>query len=165
MGVGGPHVSRPRAPSGYGYSTEPEGMLAWEKVGAALAAANIYWIASALPDGSPHLHSIWGGFVDPHLYIEGGDTTRWARNLVADSRVGFGVESGGLHINGRGAVRRSPAGESFEALKANYGRKYDYTPDNDEFWRIDPSVVIALDMSSLEAFASSPTKFTFEEPE
>lgn len=156
-------ASRPRAPEGYGYSTEPEGMLAWDRVSAALAAANIYWIGSVRPDGSPHLHSIWGGFVGDHLYIEGGETTRWARNLSADPRVSFGVESNGLHINGRGAVTRSPAGEAFEALRENYGTKYDYRPENDEFWRISPSSIIALDMSSMETFASSPTRFTFEE--
>ena len=156
-------TSRPRAPEGYGYSTEPEGMLAWDRVSAALAAANIYWIGSVRPDGSPHLHSIWGGFVGDHLYIEGGDTTRWARNLANDPRVSFGVESNDLHINGRGSVTRSPAGEAFESLRENYGTKYEYRPERDEFWRIWPSSVIALDMSSLETFASSPTRFTFEE--
>ncbi len=158
-----PRVDRPRAPDGYGYSTEPEGMLEWPRVHDALSSATIYWIGTARPDGSPHLHSIWGGFVDDRLYIEGGDTTRWARNILADGRVAFGVEAGGLHISGRGRADRGPAGDSFETLANNYAGKYDYRPEVDEFWRIDPSVIIALDMSSMEAFASSPTRFRFEE--
>jgi len=140
-------------------------MLAWDRISAALADAHVYWIGTARPDGSPHLHSIWGGFVADHLYIEGGDTTRWARNILADPRVSFGAESGGLHISGRGVVVRTGAGRHFEMLRANYGDKYGYQPATDEFWRIQPSTVIALDMSSLESFAQSPTRFTFEEQE
>jgi hypothetical protein len=158
-----PRAERPRAPQGYGYSTASEGMLSWETVSEAIAAASVYWIGTVRPDGGPHMHSIWGGFVADTLFIEGGDTTRWARNLTADPRVSFGVESNGLHINGRGRAIRAPAGDLFAALAGNYGSKYDYRPEQDEFWRIDPSVVIALNMGSLEEFASSPTKFTFGE--
>ncbi len=138
-------------------------MLDWARVRDALAGATIYWIGTIRPDGSPHIHSIWGGFVDDHLFIEGGDTTRWARNLASDRRVAFGAETGGLHINGRGRAEIAPAGNSFEALADNYAGKYDYRPEEDRFWRIDPSVIIALDMSSLESFASSPTRFAFED--
>lgn len=158
-----PRVDRPQAPADYGYSTEPEGMLAWERVSDALGAASVYWIATIRPDGSPHMHSIWGGFVGNHLYIEGGDTTRWARNIVADPRVSFGVQAGDLHINGRGRAARGSAGEDFAVLADSYGSKYDYRPQQDEFWRITPATIVALDMSSLETFAQTPTRFVFEE--
>jgi hypothetical protein len=137
-------------------------MLSWERVAAALAGAALYWIGTVRPDGGPHLHSIWGGFVGTHLYFEGGPTTRWARNLAADPRVSFGVESEGLHISGRGVTARQGAGDDFAALVANYGDKYDYRPENDDFYRVAPEVIIALDMSSMEAFAESPTRFRFE---
>lgn len=158
-----PRAERPRAPEGYGYATEPDGMLAWDTVHEAIAAASVYWIGTVRPDGSPHMHSIWGGFVNDALFIEGGETTRWARNLSSDPRVSFGVESDGLHINGRGRAVRAPAGNHFADLANNYGFKYEYRPEEDEFWRIDPSVIIALNMRSLEEFASTPTRFTFEE--
>ncbi|MFP3914608.1 MAG: pyridoxamine 5'-phosphate oxidase family protein [Actinomycetota bacterium] len=158
-----PRADRPQVPADYGYSTQPEGMLGWDRVAEALAGASVYWIGTVRPDSSPHMTSIWGGFVDDHLYIEGGDTTRWARNIARDPRVSFGVEVDGLHISGRGSAARASAGESFAALADNYGAKYEYRPESDDFWRIDPSVVIALDMSSLDAFVSSPTRFTFQE--
>ncbi len=158
-----PTRERPHAPADYGYSTEPEGMLTWSTVHEALAAATVYWIGTTRPDGSAHLHSIWGGFVSNHLYIEGGATTRWARNIAADPRLSFGVDSNGLHVSGRGVAHRGPAGKAFAELGAAYDNKYDYRPENDEFWTIAPSIVIALDMSSLESFATSPTRFTFEE--
>jgi hypothetical protein len=154
-------AERPQAPSGYGYSTKPKGMLKWESVADALAAATLYWIGTSRPDGSPHLHPIWGGWAGHHLYFEGGETTRWARNLASDPRVAFGVESNGLHISGRGTVERGPA-EDFAALAANYGGKYDYKPESDLFFKVLPEVVIALNMSSMADFANSPTRFRFE---
>lgn len=155
-------TERPEAPTGYGYSTEPEGMLTWEAVGEALGAATLYWIGTVRPDGSPHLHPIWGGWVGHHLYFEGGGTTRWAKNLSADPRVSFGVEAKGLHISGRGLVEQGPAGDDFEAVVSNYGSKYDYKPQADAFYKVTPEIVIALNMSSLEDFAKSPTRFRFE---
>jgi len=157
-----PVVERPRAPKGYGYSTQPEGMLEWGRVREALAAANLYWIATKRPDGGPHLHPIWGGWVGSHLYFEGGDTTRWARNLEGDKRVGFGVESKGLHISGRGVVEYTQAGADFKALAANYVSKYPYKPQSDQFFRVTPTIVIALGMTSMEEFAATPTRFRFE---
>ena len=155
-------TERPQAPTGYGYSTGPKGMLSWAVVRDAFAAATLYWIGSSRPDGSPHLHPIWGGWVGHHLYFEGGETTRWAKNLAADPRVSFGVESNGLHVSGRGLVERGPAGDDFKALVANYAGKYDYQPQADAFYKVTPEVVIALNMSSLEDFASSPTRFRFD---
>jgi hypothetical protein len=156
-----PIAERPIAPKGYGYSTKRTGMLEWHLVREALAAAQLYWIATRRPDGGPHIHPIWGGWVGDHLYFEGGDTTRWARNLARDQRVGFGVESQGLHISGRGVVDNTPAGNDFEALTANYAGKYSYRPQTDQFYRVKPSVIIALAMTSMEEFASTPTRFRF----
>ncbi|MEX2624972.1 MAG: pyridoxamine 5'-phosphate oxidase family protein [Acidimicrobiia bacterium] len=157
-----PVAERPQAPAGYGYSTEPKGMLDWVRVREALAAANVYWIATKRPDGAPHLHPIWGGWVGSHLYFEGGPTTKWARNLAGDLRVGFGVESKGLHISGRGVVEYTGAGADFKALANNYVGKYPYKPTTDMFYRVAPTVIIALSMSSMEEFASTPTRFRFE---
>lgn len=158
-----PRADRPRVPEAYGFSNEPEGMLDWDTVSEAIAGASVYWIGTVRPDGSPHMHSIWGGFVGNALYIEGGDTTRWARNIASEPRVSFGVESHGLHTSGRGRATRGPAGDLFGALADDYESKYDYRPSGDEFWRIEPSSIIALDMGSLQSFASTPTRFTFEE--
>jgi len=155
-------TERPQVPSDYGYATGPKGMLEWEVVREALTAAKVYWIGTIRPDGAPHVHPIWGGWVGHHLYFEGGETTRWAKNLAKDPRVGFGAEVGGLHISGRGVAERAPAGDDFEALVANYGSKYQYKPQTDAFCKVTPDAVIAIDMTSLEDFASSPTRFRFE---
>lgn len=158
-----PVASRPLAPKAYGYSTKKKGMLPWAEVRDALAAADVYWIGSTRPDGSSHIHPIWGSWVDQTGYFEGGDTTRWARNLAADPRMSFGADAKGFHISGRGSVTRGAAGASFSAVTANYQSKYDYHPEDDgPFWKIAPNVIIALKMDSLETFAITPTRFTFD---
>lgn len=157
-----PIRERARAPKGYGFSTSPVGMLEWSRVESALAEADVLWLGTVRPDGGPHMTSIWGVWVDEHLFFEGGDDTRWARNLAADPRLGFGVASNGLHISGRGAVVKAAAGPAFAAVADAYGAKYQYRPQEDRFNRVDPEVVIALDLGSLEAFASSPTRFRWE---
>ncbi|MGH8924745.1 MAG: hypothetical protein ACRDWA_08955 [Acidimicrobiia bacterium] len=157
-----PAIDRPMAPKAYGFSTQKKGMLAWEVVSDALAAAILYWIGSTRLDGGSHIHPIWGSWVGETGYFEGGDTTRWARNLAADPRVSFGVESSGMHISGRGEVTRGQAGEEFTAVVINYQSKYSYQPETDgQFWKISPRVIIALDVSSMESFAISPTRFRF----
>jgi nitroimidazol reductase NimA-like FMN-containing flavoprotein (pyridoxamine 5'-phosphate oxidase superfamily) len=159
-----PIASRPQAPKAYGYSTKTKGMLPWEEVRDALAAADIFWIGTTRPDGSSHIHPIWGGWVDETGYFEGGPTTRWGRNLAADKRVSFGMEANGMHISGRGVVSQGAAGNSFEELAANYAKKYDYQPEKDgHFWRIAPEVIIALKVGSMDEFMNTPTRFTFDQ--
>ncbi len=158
-----PAIDRPVAPKAYGYSTKKEGMLSWDEVRDALAAANIFWIGTTRPDGSSHIHPIWGGWVDETGYFEGGPTTRWGRNLAIDQRISFGVDSTGMHVSGRGSVTRGKAGEQFDRLQANYAGKYDYQPEKDgDFWRIAPEVIIALKVGSMEEFANTPTRFRFK---
>ena len=158
-----PIASRPIAPKAYGYSTKKKGMLGWAEVRDALASGAVYWIGTTRPDGSSHIHPIWGGWVGETGYFEGGDTTRWARNLAEDKRVSFGVEANGMHISGRGVVSHGPAGESFPDLADNYRSKYEYSPEKDgAFWRIAPTVIIALRMTSMEAFSLTPTRFNFD---
>jgi hypothetical protein len=154
-----PIRQRARAPQGYGFSTSPEGMLDWTWVQEALAAADVYWLGTVRPDGGPHMTSIWAAWVRDHLYFEGGEDTRWARNLAADPRLSFGTASGGLHLSGRGVVEKAPAGEAFASVADCYESKYSYRPQHDLFNRLTPEVVIALDLTSLESFANSPTRF------
>lgn len=156
-----PVRERPVAPAGYGYSKKPEGMLDWSEVEAALASANVYFLSTIGPDGGPHTTPIWGAWVGHHLYVEGGDDTRWSKNLANNPLLSFGVDAGGLHISGKGTAERAKAGDSFKNVTTNYTSKYSYKPQRDEFVRLSPRVVIALNMSSMDAFANSPTRFRF----
>lgn len=98
----------------------------------------------------------YGAWVGHHLYFEGGDDTRWSKNLATDPRLSFGVDAGGLHISGKGRVEQAKAGDNFKKVSANYAVKYSYKPQQDDFRRLSPNVVIALNMVSMEAFATHP---------
>jgi hypothetical protein len=44
------------------------------------------WLATARPDGRPHLVPVIGFWVDGAMHVVAGETTRKARNLAADGR-------------------------------------------------------------------------------
>jgi hypothetical protein len=159
--VTNPIRERPMAPAAYGYSKGRKGMMDWSDVEAALAAAPVYFLSTISPDGSSHTTPIWGAWVGHHLYFEGGTDTRWSKNLGKDHRMSFGADSKGLHISGKGIVVSRPAAEAFNDVKANYASKYEYQPTSDDFRVFSPTVVIALNFTSLENFAQTPTKFRF----
>lgn len=161
MAIADPIRERPHAPAGYGYSKKPEGMLTWDEVEVALASATVYFLSTIGPNGGPNTTPIWGAWVDHHLYFEGGDDTRWSKNLASDPRMSFGADAGGLHISGKGTVKRAKAGNLFKKVAANYSSKYSYKPKRDDFRQLSPRVIIALAMSSLETFADTPTRFRF----
>jgi hypothetical protein len=157
-----PRRDRPEFPASYGIATGEEGMLEWERVDTTLAATPVYWVATVRPDGSPHVTPIWGGWDGAAIHIEGGGTTVWARALAFDPRVAVGCDHDGLQITVRGiAHREMPA--DFEAVADVYAAKYPYRPEPGSLWVIRPRTILAWDTSTLEAFAHTPTRFTFEE--
>jgi hypothetical protein len=162
--VSSPRRDRPVFPAGYGISTEAAGMLEWERVDRALAGAAVYWLATVRPDGGPHTTPIWGSWAHGGLHFDGGDTTRWARNLAVNPAISVGVDHHGLNITLQGQVRViTPDPDRFAAVADGYAAKYPYRPELHAFWCVEPEVVLAWDISSLEAFAATPTRFRFEE--
>ncbi|HET9809842.1 MAG TPA: pyridoxamine 5'-phosphate oxidase family protein, partial [Candidatus Limnocylindria bacterium] len=79
-------------------------MLAWSDVEKILHGGRYYWIATTDADGRPHLVQQWAAWVDDHLYFEGSERTRWARNLARDARVAFGTQVGTRGVFGQGTV-------------------------------------------------------------
>lgn len=158
----GPRRDRPRFPADYGISRAEEGMLEWSRVDAALAATPVFWVSTVRPDGAPHLTPIWGGWDGAAIHIEGGDTTVWARALAHDARVAVGADHDGLQItlNGR-AAKEVPA--HFERVAGNYAAKYPYRPQPGPMWVIWPRTILAWDVTSIEEFARTPTRFWLEE--
>jgi hypothetical protein len=78
-----PQVSRPYMP-GYGIAgqTEGSGLLHWSWAAERLTAARNYWVATAWPDGRPHVMPVWGMWDDSTLWFTSsgdftGSPTRW----------------------------------------------------------------------------------------
>lgn len=155
---------RPRFPESYGIESSPEGMLDWPPVETALREAAIYWVATA-GDG-PHITPIWGAWAADRLYLEGGSTTRWARNLAADPRASVGVDVSRLQVLVEGlVVTVEPDPPLHEAIASQYASKYPYRPDPGSMFELRPRKVLAWSVATIDAFASTPTRFRFEEDE
>ena len=143
---------RPGIPASYQIAQDEVGMLEWTEVASALDAAPVYWVATVTPSGGPHLIPIWGAWVRDTAFIEGGDETRWARNLAGgDGRVHLGADHEGMQIMVRGVAMIA---DSYEA-------KYPSRPEGARFWRIAPEHVLAWRVVPIDAFASTPTEFVF----
>ncbi|MFH0750856.1 MAG: pyridoxamine 5'-phosphate oxidase family protein [Chloroflexota bacterium] len=86
-----PRVERPSVP-GYGIPDDLAGTLPWSWAEERLAAAEIYWVSTARPDGRPHLMPVWAAWHAGRLWFEGGAGTRRARNLALQSAISVGID-------------------------------------------------------------------------
>jgi hypothetical protein len=154
---------RPGIPESYGIETSDAGMLDWADVSGTLASSRLFWVSTVAPTGAPHLIPIWGAWVDDAAYIEGGDDTRWARNLAqGDGRVHLGVDHGGTQVIVRGTASQVDLpGDLQREVADAYDSRYPYRPEGTRFTRITPSQVLAWRTDTVEAFASTPTQFDF----
>ena len=155
--------SRPGIPESYGIEAGDAGMLDWAEVAGTLASSRVFWVSTVTPVGGPHLIPIWGAWVEEAAYIEGGDDTRWARNLAhGDGRVHLGVDHGGTQVMVRGTASKVDLpGNLQREVADNYESKYPYRPTGARFTRITPSQVLAWRTDTVEAFGSTPTQFNF----
>lgn len=165
-----PARDRPQLPEGY-ITPLPKGMLSWAAVERLLVDAPYFWIATTAKDGSPHLVQQWGVWIDQQLFFEGSDSTRWARNLARDPRIGFGAQMGNSAIYGDGrveVVRGVPPALARRIARhygSKYGRGFKYRPkaaqyEHGSVFAVHPSKLIAFDV---KRFNTSATRFRFSE--
>jgi len=79
-----PKASRPFMP-GYGLPEGSKGLLPWSWAEQRLKKSHNFWIATARPDGSPHVMIIWGLWQDGRFIFSTGSKSRKARNLAANA--------------------------------------------------------------------------------
>lgn len=153
---------RPDIPKSYGIEDSPEGMLEWSAVSAAIGASKTYWISTVRGKFASHLIPIWGGWDGKNVHIEGGDDTMWARNLAEHGNVSVGADHEGMQAILHGTAAKGTAAR-FDLIVENYSSKYPYTPIDPEFWIIQPKTVLAWETTTMTSFATTPTRFRFEE--
>ncbi|HET8567929.1 MAG TPA: pyridoxamine 5'-phosphate oxidase family protein [Candidatus Limnocylindria bacterium] len=163
-----PRRDRPQLPDGY-ISRAPKGMLTWPAVERLLRTFTYLWIATAGPDGAPHLVQQWGVWVDGVLYFEGSERTRWARDLAREPRLAFGTGVGDRAVYGEAVVDvvrgvpRPLARKIAARYAAKYGPGFGYRPKADQYekgsvFRARPAKLIAFDVKK---FNTSAARFTF----
>ena len=164
-----PRRERPSIPEGYGVPATSEGTRDWSWARERLERTINYWVATVRPDGRPHVHPIWGAWLDDRFYSEGGRETRWARNIAANPAVVVHIERGddAVIVHGTAKETSNPDADLEErlirAFGVKYQEKYDYTPERGS-WRegglyvVTPTVALAWG-----SFPKDVTRFRFSE--
>jgi Pyridoxamine 5'-phosphate oxidase len=154
-----PKASRPDIP-GYGVSTSKKGILPWKWAQNRLNESRQYWIATARPDGSPHLMIVWGLWMPDGFYFSTGKNSRKARNLAVNPHCVIGSQDSAQAVIVEGVVETFDDVEGLKPLFAAYKKKYkcDVSGMGEPFYRLTPQVAFGL---IEKKFPSTATRWTF----
>jgi hypothetical protein len=130
--------SRPRFAPGYGISESDDGMLTWDWALERLAASRNYWISTTREDGRPHAMPVWGIVHDGALWFGAGGVK--AENLARTGRLVAHTESGDECVILEGRVVQAPVSDE---LRDAYERKYDFRPEQESMWTVEPTLAFA----------------------
>lgn len=159
---GAPRASRPHMP-GYGLlpAKAEQDLLPWQWAEERLVDSHNYWVATARPDGRPHLMPVWGVWLGAALWFSTGADSVKARNLAADSRCSISTERGDEAVIVEGRVERVSGGDGLEAVYEAYRAKYDWPMDGELFYVLRPTVAFGF-IEHADQFSSTATRWLFE---
>lgn len=117
---------------------DEETMLPWGQVEADLTHARNYWIATATPQGKPHVTPIWGVWHNGCFYFDGSPESRRGRNIAVNPWVAVHLESGDevVILEGKARVVDVPNLALTTPVAAAYTKKYrtwGYAPEPDQW--------------------------------
>jgi len=91
--------------------------------------ANV-WLATARPDGRPHLVPIWFVWFDDEIYFLTTFSTVKAKNLLANPRASIALENGNQPVIAECTARRVEPPYTAELAKA-FWTKYEWNITHD----------------------------------
>jgi nitroimidazol reductase NimA-like FMN-containing flavoprotein (pyridoxamine 5'-phosphate oxidase superfamily) len=143
-------------------------MLEWPAVEVRLVESKHYWLATARPDGRPHLIPRWGVWLDGALYYDGAPTTRHARNLESNPACSLSLEDGqrAVIIEGTSVATRADAEDLGARLSEAFAKYHDdgYSPAEDAWAGEDGGglrVFTPKTAMAWSAFPADVTRFVF----
>jgi hypothetical protein len=151
-----------RLPPLYG---SPLRTLAWPDVQRGLEQAKHYWLATARPDGRPHVVPVDGLWLDDVWYFGGSSDAVYQRNLRANDEAVVHHEDAvrAVIVEGR-AAWRTPGVDEAVRLAGASAKKYGYAPPLDAYtagiWGLSPRRILAWSSLPEDAtgFLFSPTE-------
>ena len=163
-----PRASRPDMP-GYGLAPEDggKGLLRWAWARERLERTRNYWLATARPDGTPHLAPVWGVWLDGAFYFSTSPSSRKARNLAANPRCTITADDprDAVIVEGTvGALDDAVVnGRVVEVYNAKYGWNYEAS---EPFYVLRPRTVFGFIENSDDGpgsgdFSTTATRWTF----
>lgn len=161
-----PVAERPLMP-GYGVLPPGEGtgLLPWAWAEERLVRSHDYWLATAWPDGRPHVMPVWAVWLDGALWWSSSRGSRKARNVEADPRCSITTSDPLEPVVVEGTAERVTDGDRIAAFLAGLSQKYDWDygpdfldPDVNGSYRVVPSTAFGLTEAD---FSGSPTRWRF----
>ncbi len=160
-----PQASRPNLPSGYGIlgRDEGKGLLPWSWAVERLAKARNYFLATARPDGRPHVAVIWGVWLDDRFYFLTFARSRKAQNLAKNPRCVLCPEHADEAIIVEGVVERRTDPNAVTRFSTAYEAKYNEgTGSISGVYAVRPSVAFAF-ISDHAEYPSTATRWRFQD--
>lgn len=161
-----PVPSRPHMP-GYGLPESTEGLMPWSWAEQRLEESHNYWLATARPDGRPHLMIVWGLWHRRVFYFSTGSRSQKARNLEGNAHCVIGSEQADEAVIVEGTAERVREVDQLKELLSLYQRKYAYDMSamqedilglREPIFAVRPSVAFGLDE---KATLQSATRWRF----
>jgi hypothetical protein len=165
-----PAADRPFMP-GYGIlpADAGSGLMPWAEAERRLTASHDYWVATAWPDGRPHVMPVWGVWLDGRLWFSSGMRSRKARNVAADPRCTVTTDDARNPVVVEGVAGQVTERAGIEAFVAAVNGKYGggvsmefLDPQVNGTFAVTPTTVFAITGAD---FAGSPTRWRFPAPE
>jgi hypothetical protein len=161
-----PTAARPSIPREYGVASGPDGMLPWASVEAQLAAAKLFWVATASADGRPRVRPVDGTWFEGAIYVGGSPETAWVRDLLANPNVSVHLDSTdgvviveGVAESGGGGI----SGDAAERLADLLGARFPYGRPKAADLSVQGSIAIRpRTIVAWRDFAKDPTRFRFD---
>lgn len=152
---------------GYGIvgPNEGGGLLPWSWAEERLTKSHDYWVATARPDGRPHLMPVWAVWDGGALWFSSSIGSRKARNLSDEPRCSIATDNAWEPVVLEGIARVVTDHDALARYIALENEKYgtDYTvdfldPAVNATLRVEPSWVFTL---TEDDFTGSPTRWSF----
>lgn len=157
-----PVADRPHMPE-YGILAPDEGrgLLPWTWAVERLGASHNYWVATARPDGRPHMMAVWGVWLDGRFCFSTARSSVKSRNLRRNPRCVVSTESGAEAVIVEGTADPVSAGPFRSEIERAYAAKYgEGFPDDSDVWAVQPTVAFGF-IEAGEDFIGAATRWRF----
>jgi hypothetical protein len=152
---------------GYGVlpADQGTGLIPWAEAERRLTVSHDYWVATARPDGRPHVMPVWGVWLGGRLWFSSGLRSRKARNLAADQRCTITTDDARDPVVLEGTAEQVTERVALDGFLAAVNAKYaaaltaDFLdPAVNGSYAVRPERAFAL---RGDDFAGSPTRWRF----
>lgn len=143
-----------------------KGLKPWIWALERLEKSHNYWIATARPDGRPHLMVVWGIWWQDAFWFSTGPRTRKAKNMAAEPHVVIGTEKADEAVILEGVAEEMNDRSVWKQFAQLYNTKYggDIEPmlitSGGSVFRVTPKLAFGQDEHA-ENYTDSATRWQF----